>query len=226
MDSSVASVSAEKVAEGRERILTELRKVIVGQDDVVEQMLIALFTRGHCLIIGVPGLAKTLLVRTLARDPRSRLQAHPVHARPDAVGHHRHRDPRRAGRHAPAALRQGADLRQHHPGRRDQPHAAQDAGRAARGDAGAPGHRRRADLPARPAVLRPRHAEPDRAGRHLSAARGAARSLHVQRRHHVPERGRRGDGGDADHRRRSADAAARADRAATSCSSRSWRARW
>ena len=66
MDSSVASVSAEKVAEGRERILTELRKVIVGQDDVVEEVLIALFTGGHCLITGVPGLAKTLLIKTLA----------------------------------------------------------------------------------------------------------------------------------------------------------------
>jgi MoxR-like ATPase len=58
--------SAERVAEGRERILTELRKVIVGQDDVVDQVLIALFTGGHCLITGVPGLAKTLLIKTLA----------------------------------------------------------------------------------------------------------------------------------------------------------------
>jgi MoxR-like ATPase len=66
MDASVASVSAEKVAEGRERILAELRKVIVGQDEVVEQVLIALFTAGHCLITGVPGLAKTLLIKTLA----------------------------------------------------------------------------------------------------------------------------------------------------------------
>jgi len=66
MESSVAAVSAERVAEGRERILTELRKVIVGQDEVVEQVLIALFTGGHCLITGVPGLAKTLLIKTLA----------------------------------------------------------------------------------------------------------------------------------------------------------------
>jgi MoxR-like ATPase len=57
---------AEKVAEGRQRILTELRKVIVGQDAVVDQILIALVTGGHCLITGVPGLAKTLLVKTLA----------------------------------------------------------------------------------------------------------------------------------------------------------------
>ena len=63
---SVPPCSAEKVAEGRERILAELRKVIVGQDEVVEQVLIALFTGGHCLITGVPGLAKTLLIKTLA----------------------------------------------------------------------------------------------------------------------------------------------------------------
>src|SRR6476620_8078787 len=66
MESSVAMASAEKVAEGRERILTELRKVIVGQDEIVEQVLIALFTGGHCLITGVPGLAKTLLIKTMA----------------------------------------------------------------------------------------------------------------------------------------------------------------
>ncbi|MBA2353877.1 MAG: AAA family ATPase [Acidobacteria bacterium] len=58
---------AAEVQEGRERILAELRKVIVGQDDVVDQVLIALFTGGHCLLTGVPGLAKTLLVRTLAQ---------------------------------------------------------------------------------------------------------------------------------------------------------------
>ncbi len=63
---SVATTSADRVVEGRERILNELRKVIVGQDEVVEQVLIALFTGGHCLITGVPGLAKTLLIKTLA----------------------------------------------------------------------------------------------------------------------------------------------------------------
>src|SRR6266851_9879972 len=63
---SVATVGAERVAEGRERILRELRKVIVGQDEIIEQVLIALFTGGHCLITGVPGLAKTLLIKTLA----------------------------------------------------------------------------------------------------------------------------------------------------------------
>jgi MoxR-like ATPase len=57
---------AERVQIGRKRILDELRKVIVGQDEVVDQVLIALFTGGHCLITGVPGLAKTLLIKTLA----------------------------------------------------------------------------------------------------------------------------------------------------------------
>ena len=69
MSSSGGTVSngiAEKVAEARARILQELRKVIVGQDEVVDQVLVALFTGGHCLITGVPGLAKTLLIKTLA----------------------------------------------------------------------------------------------------------------------------------------------------------------
>src|SRR4030095_16948043 len=58
---------AERVAAGRERILSELRKVIVGQDTVIDEVLMALFTGGHCLITGVPGLAKTLLIKTVAQ---------------------------------------------------------------------------------------------------------------------------------------------------------------
>jgi len=57
---------AERVQQGRDRILEQLRRVIVGQDEVVDQVLVALFTGGHCLITGVPGLAKTLLIKTLA----------------------------------------------------------------------------------------------------------------------------------------------------------------
>jgi MoxR-like ATPase len=58
----------------RERVLGEIGKVIVGQRDVLNQMLVALLARGHCLLIGVPGLAKTLMVRTLggALDLESR----------------------------------------------------------------------------------------------------------------------------------------------------------
>jgi len=65
-DAEVGGLAA-KVAEGRRKILHELRKVIVGQDDVVDEVLMALFCGGHCLITGVPGLAKTLLVKTFAQ---------------------------------------------------------------------------------------------------------------------------------------------------------------
>ena len=67
MDSTAAAQAAQRVASRRERILAELHKVIVGQDDALELVLTALLTGGHCLITGVPGLAKTLLVKTLAQ---------------------------------------------------------------------------------------------------------------------------------------------------------------
>ena len=58
---------AERLKEGRDRILTELRKVIVGQEKVIDQLLLSLFVGGNSLILGVPGLAKTLLVHSLAQ---------------------------------------------------------------------------------------------------------------------------------------------------------------
>ncbi len=51
----------------KERVTSELRKVIIDQEKVIEELLIALFANGHCLVVGVPGLAKTLLVSSLAR---------------------------------------------------------------------------------------------------------------------------------------------------------------
>jgi MoxR-like ATPase len=51
----------------KQQLLQELHKVIIGQDEVIELLLAAVFARGHCLLVGVPGLAKTLLVSTLAR---------------------------------------------------------------------------------------------------------------------------------------------------------------
>ncbi|WP_228486614.1 AAA family ATPase [Paludibaculum fermentans] len=50
----------------QESMITQVRKVIVGQDEVLEQLMVALFVGGHCLITGMPGTAKTLLVRTMA----------------------------------------------------------------------------------------------------------------------------------------------------------------
>jgi MoxR-like ATPase len=63
----VLPADPERVRAQSERLLNEIRKVIIGQDVIVQNLLIALFAHGHCLLIGVPGLAKTLLVRTLAR---------------------------------------------------------------------------------------------------------------------------------------------------------------
>ena len=58
---------AKELLDAKKRVVGELRKEIVGQEDVIEHLLIALFSRGHCLFVGVPGLAKTLLVSTLAK---------------------------------------------------------------------------------------------------------------------------------------------------------------
>src|SRR4051812_10581726 len=58
--------AVERLSEAYRSIADEISKRIVGQHDVIEQLLIALFARGHCLLVGVPGLAKTLMIRTLA----------------------------------------------------------------------------------------------------------------------------------------------------------------
>ena len=80
---------ADRLQGAGQRIASELRKVIVGQDVVVEQALIALFAGGNCLLVGVPGLAKTLLISTLARalDLRfSRIQFTPDLMPSDVTG--------------------------------------------------------------------------------------------------------------------------------------------
>ena len=82
-------VLADRLQGAGQRIASELRKVIVGQDVVVEQALIALFAGGNCLLVGVPGLAKTLLISTLARalDLRfSRIQFTPDLMPSDVTG--------------------------------------------------------------------------------------------------------------------------------------------
>src|SRR5436853_3265398 len=59
--------AVQKLRDGFNDIKQQLRRVIVGQDQVIEELLIALFSRGHCMLEGVPGLAKTLMISTLAR---------------------------------------------------------------------------------------------------------------------------------------------------------------
>ncbi|MDO8550602.1 MAG: AAA family ATPase, partial [Ignavibacteria bacterium] len=56
----------EQLSSTVKNIKNEIAKVIVGQDEIINQLLISLFAKGHCLLIGVPGLAKTLLIKTLA----------------------------------------------------------------------------------------------------------------------------------------------------------------
>ncbi|MEN3026596.1 MAG: MoxR family ATPase [Chlorobiota bacterium] len=79
----------ERLAEAIARLREQIARVIVGQQEIIEQLLIALFARGHCLIIGVPGLAKTLLVRTVAQALAlkfSRIQFTPDLMPSDIVG--------------------------------------------------------------------------------------------------------------------------------------------
>jgi len=59
--------SIEFLKKARQALTQEIGQVIIGQQEVIEQLLVALFSKGHCLLIGVPGLAKTLLISTLAR---------------------------------------------------------------------------------------------------------------------------------------------------------------
>jgi MoxR-like ATPase len=67
LDSSELRQRISRFQEAESRIVDQVRRVIVGQEEVLEQVLIALFVGGHCLITGLPGTAKTLLVRTIAQ---------------------------------------------------------------------------------------------------------------------------------------------------------------
>jgi len=62
------SGAIRKLGEAREKISEQMSQIIVGQEEVIEQLLISLFSRGHCMLEGVPGLAKTLMISTLSRS--------------------------------------------------------------------------------------------------------------------------------------------------------------
>ncbi|MGH6653577.1 MAG: AAA family ATPase [Actinocrinis sp.] len=72
MDGDLSAI--ERLNDGYRRSRKEMSKSIVGQERVLEELLIAIFARGHCLLVGVPGLAKTLLVRTIAQVFKLRFQ--------------------------------------------------------------------------------------------------------------------------------------------------------
>jgi MoxR-like ATPase len=67
-DEPIEGADATRLSEARKRILEQLGKIIVGQEEVIDQIMISLFSRGHCLLEGVPGLAKTLMISTLAKS--------------------------------------------------------------------------------------------------------------------------------------------------------------
>ena len=68
MSETISSAAIHRLSDARGKIQDQLSQVIVGQNAVIEELLISLFSRGHCLLEGVPGLAKTLMISTLARS--------------------------------------------------------------------------------------------------------------------------------------------------------------
>ena len=175
------AVDPEPTLDARGPILAlrdEVAKVVVGQEGTLSGLVAALLVRGHVLLEGVPGVAKTLVVKTMAAAldlEFRRVQFTPDLMPSDVIG--QTILDQRAGSFS---FRPGPVFTNLLLGRRDQPHAAEDPGRAARGHGGATGLRRgRGPTAARP-VHRRRHPEPGRVRGHLPAARGAARPLPVQ----------------------------------------------
>src|SRR6187401_1235755 len=165
LDSQDDVALADKMNAGRKQILTELHKRVIGQEEVLEQVLLSLFVGGNSLIVGVPGLAKTLLIHTMAQvlDLKfSRIQFTPDLMPSDITGTDIIQDDPNTGRRhmvfTPGPIFANIVL------------AAENAVGAPRGNAGAPRHGARQDLQARRAVPRLRDAEPDRARGHVSLA--------------------------------------------------------
>ena len=166
----------------------ELHKVIIGQEQMIEEMMICLFARGHCLTIGVPGLAKTLTVATLARalDMKfSRIQFTPDLMPSDITGTEIIEEDaasrKRLFRFVKGPIFANivlADEINRTPPKTQA--ALLQAMQEYQVTAGVE------HLRAGAAFLRDGHAEPDRAGRNLSLARGPARPFHVVDQHRLP----------------------------------------
>ena len=187
---SIAEARSPSDAALLERTLFEVKRVIVGQDRMVERMLVCLLARGHCLIEGVPGLAKTLAVETLASSVGGsfvRLQFTPDLVPADIVGTRIYRPSREA-----FDVELGPGVRQLRAGGRDQPGPRQGAVGPARGDGRGPRLDRRHHPSGAAAVPGAGDPEPHRVGRRLLASRGAARPLPHEDRRGLPERLRGG----------------------------------
>ena len=157
-------------------IVQNVETVIAGKREAVTAALTVLLAEGHLLIEDVPGVGKTMLAKALARSVDctvSRIQFTPDLLPSDVTGVSVFDQASRR-----FEFKRGPGVREHRDRRRDQPREPEDPVRPARVHGGAPGHGRRHDLRARPAVHRRRDAEPGRDGGHVPAARGAARPLH------------------------------------------------
>ncbi len=177
----LAAVAA--LADDYRRLRDEIGKVIVGQNAVVEQLLMGLFARGHVLLVGVPGLAKTLLVSTVARILSlsfRRIQFTPDMMPSDITGTDILQDDPETGRRRFAFIEGPlfahmilADEINRTPPKTQA--ALLEAMQERHVTAGGRTYSLAGPL------LRPRHPEPDRAGGDLSSPRGAARPVHAQR---------------------------------------------
>jgi MoxR-like ATPase len=145
---------------GMERILYEVKKVVVGQDHFLERVLVAMLAQGHLLVEGVPGLAKTLTVKTLARTIRGtfrRIQFTPDLVPADLVGTRVYNQKTSEFALVRPSVHQSA------AGRRNQPRAGEGAARARV-------MQEYGDVAGEPSVPQPFlvwHAEPDQDRRHL-----------------------------------------------------------
>ncbi len=175
--------------EHRDAMRMELSKAIVGQDDVIEQLFAAIFTRGHCLLEGVPGLAKTLMVATLAKilDVQfKRVQFTPDLMPSDITGTNvldEDQQGKREFRFVEGPIFTNillADEINRTPPRHNLPCCKRCKNEKSR--------RPTNHGPARP-ILYDRNAEPNRAGRDLPSSRSPIGSIHVQHQGGIPHSG-------------------------------------
>ena len=186
---SSTTVAPEVVGRVAGGLAENLASVIRGKPEALRLTLVGLLSGHHLLLEDVPGVGKTLLAKALARSLGGTFRR--VQGTPDLLPAELtgvsvfHKDTRRVGVPSRAAVRQ------RRAGRRDQPGDAPHPVGAARGDGGAPGHRRRRDVGPARAVLRRRHAEPGRARGHVPVGRGPARPVRPGRRARPPAPHRR-----------------------------------
>jgi len=169
-------------AESYKKLQTEIGKVIVGQREVIDKVLISLFSKGHVLIVGVPGLAKTLLISTIARAldlSFNRVQFTPDLMPSDITGTDIIEEDRKTGARSFKFIKGPifsnivlADEINRTPPKTQAAllQAMQESRVTVSGNT----------YELSPAVLRAGHTEPYRTGRNLSAARSSARQIHVQ----------------------------------------------